>query len=375
MTNLAKFISSFLLVLALCAGASAQVALDVDPVNDTQVGQTVLPLPPTMGLVNNAALVAGSGGDVDFYGVSVIAGEILIGMVTPLGASNYSIPDTLVVTRSGTTALTISDDDAGDTLPGSSVENLGSIFRVSVGDTGVISIGVTGNDFPANFEDQDFNGGHTQVGPYSLMVGRISPGAVGGNFTDTDPTNDAFGTTPDAITFGPLGASIAVSALAAGGGDVDFYSLTLSAGTVLTAMTAPVELLATGFHTPDTRLALFDGAGTLLLANDDAGSDPGEEPHLTNPAFTGLGSDNPPTGAVEDVWGSGIRAQITTSGTYYLGVTAFSDADFNGSDDLVGGDHTQEGKYALLVSIPEPGTASLLAIGASLFLVSGRRRS
>jgi hypothetical protein len=167
----------------------------------------------------------------------------------------------------------------------------------------------------------------------------------------------------DTIPLGPLGgASVAVSELVTivTIGDVDFYPMSLLAGQVVSAMTAPLEILSTSFDVPDTMLGLFDSSGTLLLGNDDAG-DVG-----SSDLFPLLDSDNPTIGAP---LGSAIRALITTDGTYYLGVTGFGDDGFIG-------DHTEAGRYALLVGVTAIPEASAMVLPAFTlaFLIAGAAR-
>jgi hypothetical protein len=198
---------------------------------------------------------------------------------------------------------------------------------------------------------------------------------LGGDFVDTDPTNDfPFSPAPvpdgiaDVIPISKGKASVAVAELLAG--DVDFYALHLSAGQVLSAMTAPLGDLENSFDAPDTRIALFGGTPSgvhgypyleKFLENEDAGFYEGSDLHPD------LGSDNP----FEQfgVFGSAIRALIPQDGIYYLAVSGFGDIDYSG-------DHGDEGRYALLVGvvIPEPGSLLLALIGAVGLSCLGRRK-
>jgi hypothetical protein len=199
---------------------------------------------------------------------------------------------------------------------------------------------------------------------------------LGGDFVDTDPTNDfPFSPAPvpdgvaDVIPISKGMASVAVAELLAN--DVDFYALHLFAGQVLSAMTAPLADLDATFDAPDTRIALFGGTPSGIhgypylekfVENEDAGNF--EESDL----YPDLGSDNPfePFG----VFGSAIRALIPEDGVYYLAVSGFGDSDYSGS-------HDDEGRYALLVGVvlPEPGTLLLALIGAVGLCLTGRRMS
>jgi hypothetical protein len=84
------------------------------------------------------------------------------------------------------------------------------------------------------------------------------------------------------------------------GDDVDFFKVTLTAGSTLTA-----ELVAGGF---DSVLGLFDSTGALVAGDDDSG------PGLL----------------------SKISYPVAADGTYYIGVSAFPDFGFTGGGDSGG---------------------------------------
>ncbi len=83
------------------------------------------------------------------------------------------------------------------------------------------------------------------------------------------------------------------------GHDVDFYRFSAKAGEILVAETVPGNQV-------DTVIGVFDGAGTLLAADDDSG------------AF-GLGGL------------SRLAIIVPATGTYYIGVTTFPDFGFTGA--------------------------------------------
>ncbi|HKQ49298.1 MAG TPA: PEP-CTERM sorting domain-containing protein [Phycisphaerae bacterium] len=137
-----------------------------------------------------------------------------------------------------------------------------------------------------------------------------------------------------------LSADVGFGTLAAG--NVDFYSVFIPAGCILTATTTPLSPFGS---VPDTLLAMFNPALIPGSTNDDAGN------HVN-----GTGSNR----------GSTIRFLSLVSQTYQVGVTGFLDSDFNGTG------HTQNGDYLLTVSItPEPATIGLLVGG---LLIGLRRR-
>ncbi len=307
-------------------------------------------------------------------------GDVLLGMVTPLAdlPNTYDVPDTMVSVFGAAGPLTFSDDDAASELPGAG-QNRGSLFRLNAPGAGAYRVGVTG------YADYEFDGdasgdGHAEAGRYLLTAGIVNPAQLGGGFADSDPANNGPGIAnppnplpsylgvPDVISLAGNSARIAVAELLAG--DVDFYELHLSAGQVLTAMTAPLAGLDVNFDSPDTRIAPFNSTyappnGLVprpqrLVENDDAGFF-GE-----SGLYPDLGSDSPfvPFG----IYGSALRAQITETGVYYLGVTGFGDADYTG-------DHGETGRYALLVgvAVPEPGSF-VLALFAMGCLSCGRQK-
>lgn len=343
--------------LALTAPAVAQ--LDTDPVNNAQATADPLPLAAPGTAFANRAMLALPGNDVDFFGVTLLADEVLLGIATPIEnlPLGFDAPDTLASVFDGGVMRTFSDDDgANDPTP---APIRGSLFRVRAIRSGVHHIGVTGY-YDAEFDGAASGDTHGETGLYWLTVGRVNPSIPGGGFLDTDPANQTTAGA-NAIVLGPgTNAAVAVSRLAAGG-DVDFYRLSLQAGDVLSAMTAPLGSLPTDYSAPDTMLGLFDSSGGLLFFDDDSGD------RRNDPAGV-LASDSPFVNAdANDVFGSALRAEISASGTYYLGVTGFGDDTFVGA-------HGESGAYALLVGVPEPASMVLFAAGLAALLAAASRR-
>jgi hypothetical protein len=135
-------------------------------------------------------------------------------------------------------------------------------------------------------------------------------------------------------------ADIGLGSLAAGGGDVDYYSIFLPAGCNLTAITTPY---GAQFSAPDTVMAIFAPGGAQLTFNDDSGASPED--------WAG--------GVNTTVRGSAGRVLTPVAGIYTIGVAGF--------------DATVSGPYALTVSVfPEPATIGMLLAG--VVLVARRRR-
>ncbi len=338
--------------------------------------------------VLNQAQFLGGGNDVDYFSANLFTGDALIGMTTHLASlpGNFDAPNTItsVFDSLTLTPSTFNDNDGGGELPGGA--SRGSVFRLIAPMGGVYPIGVTG------FDDQEFDGansgnGHAETGQYLLTAAHVNRAMPGGDFSDTDALNDAQ-VGADLVTLNATGAAVSVADLVASGMDVDFFRLNnLTAGQVLSAMTAPLEdaIPFNGdLETPDTVLGLFDSNG-LLLTNDDAGG----SSEGTIPSTANLASDSPFL-AGGDITGSALRAVIPNDGNYFLAVSGADDLDFDGLSDILNPNnpHGQIGRYALLVSVfgepdggggkgaaPEPGTIWLTITGfATLWQRTRRRR-
>jgi hypothetical protein len=287
-----------------------------------------------------SATVTGSGvsvpslpsGAVQSFSVSMDPGDFLSVMTTPM-VTYFSGPDTVIqVLDPGGTAL-IGNDDGGAGYNGGPVTNFGSALRVRAAVAGSYTIQVSG------FPDFGFTGAHSESGPYGFTTSVIGTGP--GDFPDSPGNNTP--ATADPTGLAGFGSRVGVGSLTAGAADVDFFSVTLGAGDVLSAMTTPME---SPFAAPDTLLGVFDTSGTLVFFNDDGGA----------------GWD----GAPVTNFGSAVRFVAPSAGTYFLGVTGFGDPDFDG----IG--HGESGPYGLTLSVvPAPGT---LALGAGLGLLALRRR-
>ncbi len=118
-------------------------------------------------------------------------------------------------------------------------------------------------------------------------------------------------------------------------GGIDFYSLNVKAGTLVTA--ALFDFTPVPEHDTDGLLAVYGPDGELV-ASDDAG-----------------GVDFLPA----------IHFVARQGGTYTVAVTGWPDFDFDGRG------HSEVFDYRLVISTPEPASLTFLAIGAA---VAGRRR-
>lgn len=325
-----------IVALGLACGSAFGQA-DTEPLNDTPSSGDVLfagPVPITDSRLNIAGLTPG---DRDFFNFFSLTGEVVVGVTTPL-ASFGDAPDTLMQFWDPAAGAPVGpvSDDAGADNSGFSVR--GSAIRARMPQSGNWSFGVTG--FP-NF---GFAGAHAEAGPYAVTMARFSVNAPpgSGNFADVAGNNVISGAAPLNL-FGSGSVVSATAMLDPAAPDVDFYSVDLLAGDILTAITAP---LGADFSSPDTLLGVFDAGGSLLLVNDDAGSD------------FAPGGAGPTRGSV-------VRFLAPASGRYYLGVTGFPDNAFTGG-------HGEVGMYGLAASIvPAPGA---LALGLCGMIAAGRRR-
>ena len=294
------------------------------------------------------------------------AGQVALGITTPVAGLpfDFDTPDTQLATLFTSDVgpgdlspflLTANDDSDADNNTdapnGNGGDSFGSLFRLEARFTDEYTVAVTG------FDD-DFEGtGHNEEGDYLLTLGLVDPTSLGGDFADTDGTNELM-SGADVLNLASGGAQIAVNSLVPGvPGDVDFYQIDLVAGDVFTAMTAPLDGLSDDFEDPDTMIIFFDSSGNILFDDDQAGG-----------PFSDLAADQ---FFISDENGSAVHFLAPETDTYFFAVTGFPD------EDAIG-DHSEQGPYALLVSrvgvIPEPGTLTLLS-AAAIAVVARRRRA
>ena len=284
-------------------------------------------------------------------------GEVVFGITTPVSGlpNDFDDPDTQVATffesdlgPADLSSLILTANDDSDADNNVSSDALGSLYRLEAAFQDRYVVGVTG------FDDFFTGSGHGEQGEYLLTMGHIDPTTPGGDFSDSDATNDSRAGA-DTLGLASNQAKVAVNTLASGAaGDVDFYSIGLFAGDVLTAMTAPLASLSDDFDSPDTMIIVFDAFGNLLFDDDQAGGD------LSDFAIDTVG-----TTAAN---GSAVHLLAPITGTYPFAVTGFD-------DPFAVGGHTMVGDYALLVSrVPEPATALMLGLGGALLMPRRARR-
>lgn len=260
-----------------------------------------------------------AGGNVNIP-ITLNAGEVF-GIMTSPANPNFSAPDTIVEMRSPSDTFIASNDDAGS--------NAGTV-RGSMLRYRALADG--------NYNARIRGFGASDAGAFTATYVRFTPG-IPADFAESEDNNTPAGANGVGIT-GDGQARLGFGALTAG--DIDYYVVNVNAGDVISAFTIPLSATANNFDTPDTLLSVRGADGSVLLQNDDAGTD----------AIGG--------GAVGPTRGSALRFQATASGQIFLAVAGFGATD--------------AGNYALAVSvcnIPTPGAFGLLGLAG---LATLRRR-
>jgi hypothetical protein len=162
-----------------------------------------------------------------------------------------------------------------------------------------------------------------------VMLVWVAPLPAAAVLTDDEPSNDAIGTA--AVQIVPTAAvttdggefTLTPAIFPAVPGDIDYLGIgSLAVGDIVTVSTTPLEDVL--FDEPDTMIGLFNGGESRECEGDDS---------INNEL------DNPPGGR-----GSLCRFVIDSAGTWYVGVTGFSDPPFHGN-------HFESGVYELHVTI------------------------
>ena len=163
-----------------------------------------------------------------------------------------------------------------------------------------------------------------------LMLVWVAPGPAGAVLIDEEPSNDAIGTAavqivPIAVvtTVGGEFTLTAASSPPAVDGDVDYLGIgSLAVGDIVTVSTTPLDDAL--FKDPDTMIGLFTSGGSRECDGDDS---------INNELADFPGGK-----------GSLCRFTINSAGTWYVGVTGYSDPPFTGN-------HFESGAYVLHVTI------------------------
>lgn len=163
-------------------------------------------------------------------------------------------------------------------------------------------------------------------------------GLASAGVMDNDPANDVQAGA-DTVNLVDNSASYGANLISGQFGDVDWFTFSAPANSVITIVVIP---LADPLLRPDTILGLFDAGGDLLNFNDDGG--------------------------FPDFLGSFLTYETTNATDLWFAISGFGDAeDFDGS-------HDETGSYVVKISatlIPTPGA---LAIAGLAGLAATRRR-
>ena len=171
-----------------------------------------------------------------------------------------------------------------------------------------------------------------------MLVAIASPARA--LLTDQEPSNNSIATAAIQMTGDvAISSDAGVFTFAAGGGDTDYLGIGgLLAGDIVTMSTTPLND-PPDLESPDTIVGLFDSTETMLCVFDDAFNNQLDEFLMG--------------------YGSLCRFEVPADGDYFVGVTGFSAAPFDGA-------HFEEGLYSLtltIVPLPEPGVMLQLASG------------
>ena len=138
---------------------------------------------PANGAVASINTLAGAGGDLDYYRIDLVAGEVLTLMTAPLGnlSDDFDAPDTLITVFDGAGDFLFDDDDAGgdfsDFAPniGFSSEAFGSAMHLYAEADATYFIAISGFVPDGVSFDQ-----HSESGDYAVVASRFlvpAPGA------------------------------------------------------------------------------------------------------------------------------------------------------------------------------------------------------
>jgi len=168
----------------------------------------------------------------------------------------------------------------------------------------------------------------------------LAVAAQGALITEAEP-NNTMATADTVRTDAMPWMNMGLISLAPGGNDVDFFSIALRQGDILTVTTTPLQVIGT---TPDTYLGVLNPLAEVVASNDN-----------------GYG------------YGSMVAYQAPADSLYYIAVTGAGDVDFDGY--ITGGiGHGQVGNYQLTVSlIPEPATVVFIGLAGLALLVRRKK--
>jgi hypothetical protein len=255
--------------------------------------------------------------DVDLYRFAVAAGEAVDFDIDTFQNGPGGLDSFLRLFNSQGQQLASSDDA---TAPGENELGFDAFLRHTFATGGTFYIGVSNwnnSAYDPNTGNGDVPGGADAFGDYRLIV-RLLP------IDDDDALAEA--SSLGAITNTPRSIQATIDPDV----DVDLYRFTVAADQVVDF---DIDTATNGVGGLGSFLRLFNSQGQQLAFNDDAAA-PGE---------TQLGFD------------AYLRHTFATAGTYYVGVSNFSNTGYNpntGNGDTEGGQHSIGG-YELIVSLAD----------------------
>jgi len=154
--------------IPVLSGAEATL-IEVEP-NSTIVTAQTYDGSPSVGVFS----LAPAGTDIDFFQVSLNAGDFLTGITAPIGNATFTDPDTGIYVVSALTGLVVAADDDGG-------QGLGSALTYAAPVSGVYFVAVSGfSDLPpgsavgepvASLNGLDADGlPHGEAGPYIITL-------------------------------------------------------------------------------------------------------------------------------------------------------------------------------------------------------------
>lgn len=273
-------------------------------------------------------------GDLDYYRIDLVAGQIL---AVDVDSSLFTLDGILGIFDSGGNLWAVSDDAPA---PGEDF-TLDPYLEFFVPFTDTFYVVVS------SFADFDFNGGpdHFSFGSYSISATCTEPDADGDGVPDASdncpfvpnpgqedsdgngvgdacepPPADPYEPNDSLAVATPVACGDTIADGSIGTGDVDYYQIDLIAGQTLVA---DIDTAGLGL---DTLLAVLDTAGNLLVGVDDQPA-PGEPSSRD----------------------SYLEFTAPNDGTYYVVVSSYADFDLDG-----GPDHFTTGLYSLDLECLDP---------------------